>query len=62
MQNWRAQFNESELAQIDAAPPTSLLSRMAVLLDRCEGAGNGRRIKTFEESGESKWKTDYKSN
>ena len=35
---WRAQFNEWELSQIDAAAPTSLIGRMARLLDESEAA------------------------
>lgn len=33
---WRANFNEWELSQIDAAAPSSLLGRLAKLLDAHE--------------------------
>lgn len=33
---WRARFNEWELSQIDAAAPSSLIGRMASMLDEME--------------------------
>jgi len=32
--DWRSQFNESELTEIDAAAPGSIIGRLAATLDR----------------------------
>lgn len=48
MRSWRGEFNEAELAIIDAASPTSIMGRMAKLLDGNDGR-NRPRVKQFVE-------------
>lgn len=53
LNSWRVRFNELELSQIDAAAPTSLIGRMARLLDEAEAAkSQAKTPKQFLEQEE----------